>query len=368
LPSSLPPAAALAGPLADLTGAVAPVDPAAAAEARARWDELAKPQGSLGRLEEIGAALAAIAGRVPAPVPERAHLVVCAGDHGAVASGASAWPSEVTAAIAATICAGRAGASALARAVGCEVTVLDVGVAGDLPPHPLLRSARVRPGTADLSRGPVMTREEAERAVRAGAELASELAERADVLVSGDMGIGNTTAAACLVAAFTGRPAAEVTGPGAGAEPAQLERKMALVAGALELHRPSPDDPLGALAAVGGLEHAALVGVILGGAAARRPVVLDGVNAVAAALVATAICPAARGYLVAGHRSPEPGATAALAALGMAPLLELGMRLGEGTGALLALPLLRAAARALAEMATLAEAANTPEKVVRNGS
>jgi nicotinate-nucleotide--dimethylbenzimidazole phosphoribosyltransferase len=248
------------------------------------------------------------------------------------------------------------------------VTVLDVGVAGDLPPHPLLRSARVRPGTADLSRGPAMTREEAERAVRAGAELASELAERADVLVSGDMGIGNTTAAACLVATFTGRPAVEVTGPGAGAEPAQLERKVALVAGALELHRPSPDDPLGALAAVGGLEHAALVGVILGGAAARRPVVLDGVNAVAAALVATAICPAARGYLVAGHRSPEPGATAALAALGMAPLLELGMRLGEGTGALLALPLLRAAARALAEMATLAEAANTPEKVVRNGS
>ena len=358
-------AAASAGP-ADLAAAVAPVDARAAADARARWDALAKPQGSLGRLEEIGATLAAIAGRVPPPVPERARLIVCAGDHGAVASGASAWPSEVTAAIAATICAGRAGASALARAVGCEVTVLDVGVATDLPAHPLLRSARVRPGTADLTREPAMSRAEAEAAVRAGAAAAADA--DADVLVTGDMGIGNTTAAACLVAAFTGRAAGEVTGPGAGADPDQLAHKVALVAAALDLHRPGPDDPLAALAAVGGLEHAALVGVILGGAAARRPVLLDGVNAVAAALVATAICPAARGYLVAGHRSPEPGATLGLEALGMAPLLELGMRLGEGTGALLALPLLRAAARALAEMATLAEAAsNTPEKVIRNG-
>jgi nicotinate-nucleotide--dimethylbenzimidazole phosphoribosyltransferase len=336
---------------------VAPIDAEAAAAARARWDELAKPQGSLGRLEDLGATLAAIAGRVPAPVPERARLIVCAGDHGAVASGASAWPSEVTAAIAATICAGRAGASALARAVGCEVTVLDVGVASELPAHPLLRSARVRPGTADLTKEPAMTRAEAEAAIRAGFEAATDAAAEADVLVTGDMGIGNTTAAACLVATFTGRAAAEVTGPGAGAEPDQMAHKMALVAGALELHRPDPADPLGALAAVGGLEHAALAGVILGGAAARRPVILDGVNAVAAALVATALRPEALGYLVAGHRSPEPGATHGLAALGLAPLLEMGMRLGEGTGALLALPLLRAAARALAEMATLAEAA-----------
>jgi nicotinate-nucleotide--dimethylbenzimidazole phosphoribosyltransferase len=241
--------------------------------------------------------------------------------------------------------------------VGCEVTLLDVGVASELPAHPLLRSARVRPGTADLTSGPAMARAEAEAAVRAGAEAAADAAREADVLVTGDMGIGNTTAAACLVAAFTGRPAAEVTGPGAGAEPERLAHKVALVAAALELHRPSPADPLGALAAVGGLEHAALAGVMLGGAAARRPVILDGVNAVAAALVATALCPATLGYLVAGHRSPEPGATHGLAHLGLAPLLEMGMRLGEGTGALLALPLLRAAARALAEMATLAEAA-----------
>jgi nicotinate-nucleotide--dimethylbenzimidazole phosphoribosyltransferase len=355
--SSSSPSAAPAGALAGLAGAVAPVDAAAAAAARARWDELAKPRGSLGRLEELGVTLAAIAGAAPPPVPERARLIVCAGDHGAVASGASAWPSEVTGAIAATICAGRAGASALARAVGCEVTVLDVGVASDLPAHPLLRSARVRPGTADLTKGPAMRREEAEAAVRAGLEAATDAAADADVLVTGDMGIGNTTAAACLVATFTGRPADEVTGPGAGADPEQLAHKVALVAGALALHRPGPADPLGALAAVGGLEHAALVGVILGGAAARRPVILDGVNAVAAALVATTLCPASLGYLIAGHRSPEPGATHGLAHLGLAPLLEMGMRLGEGTGALLALPLLRAAARALAEMATLAEAA-----------
>jgi nicotinate-nucleotide--dimethylbenzimidazole phosphoribosyltransferase len=200
-----------------------------------------------------------------------------------------------------------------------------------------------------------MTRDEAARAVLAGAGVAEELAAAGvDLLVTGDMGIANTTASACLVAAFSGRPAAEVTGPGA-AGPELVAAKVAVVEAALALHRPDPGDPLGVLAAVGGLEHAALAGLILAGAAERLPVVLDGLIAVSAALVAVAMAPEAAGYLVAGHRSTEPGASVALAQLGLEPLLDLGMRLGEGTGALLAVPLVTAAARVLRDVATIDE-------------
>jgi nicotinate-nucleotide--dimethylbenzimidazole phosphoribosyltransferase len=291
------------------------------------------------------------------------------------------------------MCAGRASVNALAATVGARVTVLDVGVAGPPTAHPAARRARVRDGTADLAAGPAMTRDQAARAVLAGAGVAEELAAAGvDLLVTGDMGIANTTASACLVAAFTGRPAAEVTGPGAGADARVLATKTAVVEAALRLHglagpdhRPmlrsgvggagGPEygpmvrsgargaeggeaaDPLGVLAAVGGLEHAALVGLILAGAAERLPVVLDGVIAGSAALVATALCPAAAGYLVAGHRSTEPGAAVALAHLGLEPLLDLGLRLGEGTGALLAVPLVVAAARVLHSVATIDEVA-----------
>jgi nicotinate-nucleotide--dimethylbenzimidazole phosphoribosyltransferase len=344
--------------LAALAAAVPPADPQAATAARERHDELCKPPGSLGRLEELGVRLAASAGRCPAPVPERPVLVVAAGDHGVVARGASLWPSAVTAAMVGALCDGRAAANALAETVGAEVVVLDAGVAEPLAPHPRLRSAGVRAGTGDLTAGPAMTRSEACRAAVAGAALAAELAANGhDLLVLGDMGIGNTTAAACLVAAMTGAAPEAVAGPGAGGDAAHLRRKAGLIGAALGRHRPDPADPLEVLARLGGLEHAALVGIALGAATARAPVLLDGVSTVAVALVAVAYAPALAGHLVASHLSSEPAARIGLGHLGQRPLLDLGMRLGEGTGGLLAVPLVRGAAAALARMGTLAEVA-----------
>ena len=340
-----------------LAAEVEPAAAAAEAAAAERHAQLVKPPGSLGRLEPLGARLAGIAGVCPPPVPARPAAVVAAGDHGVLAQGVSLWPAEVTGLMVGQFCAGRAAVNALAATVGAQVAVLDVGVASDLPRHPRLRGSRVRAGTGDLSREPAMTREEAARAVLAGAGLAEELTGAGvDLLVTGDMGVGNTTPAAALVAAFTGAPAAAVTGAGAGGDAERVRHKADVVERALERHRPSAEDPLGALAAVGGLEHAALAGLALGGAAARVPVVLDGVSTLAAALVARALAPAALDYLVAGHRSPEPGATVALAALDLEPLLELDMRLGEASGGLLAVPLVRAAAAVLGGMATFAEA------------
>jgi nicotinate-nucleotide--dimethylbenzimidazole phosphoribosyltransferase len=346
----------LAERVTELAAEVEVPDAAAADAARERHRALAKPPGSLGALEELGARLAAIAGRSPPPVPERPATVVAAGDHGVLTQGVSPWPAEVTALMVGQFCAGRGAVNALADVAGAQVSVLDVGVAADLPRHPRLRAAKVRRGTADLSVGAAMEREEAARAFLAGAGMAEELTGAGvDLLVTGDMGIGNTTAAACLIAAFTGHPAERVTGPGASGEAHASPAKVKVVARALERHRPRPDDPLGALCSVGGLEHAALAGLIIGGAAERMPVVLDGVSTVAAALAATALCPAAAGYLVASHLSTEPGAGLGLEHLGLEPLLSLQMRLGEGTGGLLAVPIVRAAAAALAQMATLEE-------------
>lgn len=343
--------------LARVCAEIEPVDDEVAAFARARQDQLVKPPGSLGRIEDLGVWLASIARECPPSIPGRPAALVCAGDHGVLAQGVSAWPADVTAIMVGEFCADRAAVNALARTNGASVSVLDVGVASELPAHPLLKRSHIRAGTADLSVGPAMSRDEAARAVLAGVDLAEQLATAgADLLIGGDMGIGNTTPAACLIAAFSGRPAAEVTGPGAGIDEAALARKVEVVRTALELHAPDPADPLGTLAALGGLEHAALAGFMLGAAAERLPLILDGVSTVAAALVARALCPAVIGYAVAGHRSTEPGASAALEELRLEPLLELGLRLGEATGALLAVPLVRAGAAALAEMATFEEA------------
>jgi nicotinate-nucleotide--dimethylbenzimidazole phosphoribosyltransferase len=341
----------------DLASEVPPLDERAVAEARDRHLALSKPPGSLGRLEELGARLAGMAGGCPPPVPENPAVVVCAGDHGVLDRGVSPWPREVTAAMVANFCAGGAAVNALAKTVGARVSVLDVGVAGELERHPSLRGAKVRPGTDDLSRGPAMGREEAARAVLAGAGVAEELVESGgvDLLVTGDMGIANTTPAAALISAFTGRPPEETTGRGTGVDDETYDLKVGVVREALALHAPDPRDPLGVLAAVGGLEHAAIVGVILTGAACGAPVVLDGVVSDAAALAALALAPDAAGYMVAGHLSAEPGAKVALERLGLEPLLNLGMRLGEGTGGLLAVPLVAAAARSLGGMATLEE-------------
>ena len=342
----------------ELAQEVEPADSSAAEAARERHRRLLKPPGSLGRLEELGVRLAAMAGECPPPVPESPAVVVCAGDHGVLKQGVSPWPREVTATMVENFCRGGAAVNALAKGVGARVSVLDVGVASDLVRHPLLRGAKVRRGTEDLSEGPAMGREEAARAVLAGAGIVEELVESGgvDLLVTGDMGIGNTTPAACLIAAFTGRPAREVTGRGTGIDDATLETKIGVVQRALELHRPDPGDPMGTLAALGGLEHAALAGAILMGAVYGIPVVLDGVVSNSAALVARAFAPNSVDYTVAGHLSAEPGAGVALDELSLEPLLDLAMRLGEGTGGLLAVPLVRSAARVLGEMSTLEEA------------
>jgi nicotinate-nucleotide--dimethylbenzimidazole phosphoribosyltransferase len=347
--------------IATLAAGVPAVDEAVAADARARHQRLAKPRGSLGRIEEVGVQLAAIAGTCPPPAVRQPEVVVCAGDHGVLAQGVSPWPQEITALMVQPFCAGKAAINVLARTLGARVTVLDVGVAGDLPQHPGLRSAKVVRGTRDLSCEPALTREQAALAMLAGVELVADLRDAGvDLVIGGDMGIGNTTPSACMTAVFTGRDAVDVTGRGTGIDDAMLALKVRVVGEALELHGPDPTDPLGVLAAVGGAEHAALCGIYLAAATARMPIMLDGVTATAAALAAVAFAPRARDYMLGGHRSVEPAASIALAALDRAPLLDLGMRLGEGTGALLALALVRSAAAILRDMATLAEIAPPP--------
>jgi nicotinate-nucleotide--dimethylbenzimidazole phosphoribosyltransferase len=348
---------ALEDNLLEIAAEILPPEETAAEQVRRRHLGLTKPPFSLGRLEELGARLAGMAGECPPPVPESPAVVVCAGDHGVLERGVSPWSQEVTAAMVGNFCAEGAAVNAIAKTVGARVSVLDVGIAKELERHPLLRTAKVRRGTGDLSRGPAMSREEAARAVMAGTGVAEELVESGgvDLLVTGDMGIGNTTPAACLISAFTRSPPEETTGRGTGIDDQTLELKVNVVKEALELNAPDPEDPLGVLAQIGGLEHAAIVGVILAGAAYGLPVILDGVVSDSAALVARALAPHSAGYVIAGHRSTEPGARIVLKHLELEPLLDLEMRLGEGTGGLLAVPLVQAAVRTLEEMATLEE-------------
>ncbi len=347
--------------VADTAAAVRPVSAEARAAARDRLDRMTKPRGALGRVEDLAVTLAGIARACPPPLPEPAAVAVFAGDHGVHAQGVTPWPQEVTAQMVANFLAGGAVVNAFARQVGASVTVVDVGVRTPLDAHPDLRRRRVADGTADMTAGPAMSRDQARRAVEVGIAVARELVASSPCLITGDMGIANTTAAAALICAFTGADPAVATGRGTGIDDVTLARKTAVVRRAVDRHRPDPADPLGVVAAVGGLEHAALAGFVLGGAAAGVPVLLDGVNAGAAALVAAALAPDAVGYCLAGHVSAEPGHALALAALGITPLLDLGMRLGEGTGALLALPVVAGAARALQDVATF-DAAGVVDK------
>ena len=348
--------------VAETVAAVRPVSADARAAARDRLDRMTKPRGALGRVEDLAVALAGIAGSCPPSLPQPAGVAIFAGDHGVHAQGVTPWPQEVTAQMVANFLAGGAVVNAFARQVGASVTVIDVGVRTPLDAHPELRQRRVAASTADMTAGPAMSRDEARRAVEVGIEVAAELVEAGHrCVITGDMGIANTTPAAALICAFTGADPAVATGRGTGIDDATLARKTEVVRRALARHTPDPADPLGVVAAVGGLEHAALAGFILGGAAAGVPVLLDGVNAGAAALVAAGLAPDAVGYCLAGHVSAEPGHTRALAALGVTPLLDLGMRLGEGTGALLALPVLAGAARALQDVATF-DAAGVVDK------
>jgi nicotinate-nucleotide--dimethylbenzimidazole phosphoribosyltransferase len=346
--------------LDQVQAAIRPLDQAAMAAARARQDLMTKPRGSLGALEELSVRLAGMHGSCPPPVPEPAAVAVFAADHGVHAQGVTPWPQEVTAQMVANFLAGGAVVNAFAAQAGAEVVVVDVGVCADLGPVPGLLPRKVAPGTADFTAGPALTAEQARAAVIVGAQIASDLVTAGNrCLLTGDMGIANTTASAALVCAFTGRDPAEMTGYGTGIDSLTHARKVAVVRRGLARHHPDPADPVGVLAAFGGLEHAALAGFILSAAALRVPVILDGVIAGAAALAAAALAPAAVGCCIAGHLSVEPGHAATLDHLGLRPLVDLRLRLGEGTGALLALPIVQSAARALQDVATFDSAGVT---------
>jgi nicotinate-nucleotide--dimethylbenzimidazole phosphoribosyltransferase len=343
--------------LSETIDAIRPLDPAAVGAARDRQARMTKPPGSLGVLEAVAEQLAGLAGVCPPPMPEPAAIAVFAGDHGVHAQGVTPWPQEVTAQMVGNFLAGGAVVNAFAKQVGAEVCVVDVGVAAQLPSGAGLVPRKVRFGTADMTQGPALTRAEVVEAVEAGIETARDLVAAGNrCLLTGDMGIANTTASAALIAAFTGASPAQVTGYGTGIDEQTYAHKVEVVHRALQLHRPDPQDPIGVLAAFGGLEHAALAGFILGAAALRIPVLLDGVIAGAAALVAQAFVPESVLACVAGHRSAEPGHALALEALGVVPLIDLELRLGEGSGAALALPLVGAAVRALREVATFDDA------------
>jgi len=346
-------------PFDDAVGSIRGLDPGAAEAAQDRHRRLTKPLGSLGAIEALGVRLAAISGTCPPPVPEPATVAVFAADHGVVASGVTPWSSDVTAQMIGTFCTGRAAINAIARQVGAEVVVVDVGVVGTVEPAPALLRRKVRRGTGNIEHEPAMTVAEARAALDVGAEVARELvAAGARCLVTGDMGIGNTTSSAALIAHFTGRSARDVVGRGTGIDDVMLAHKVAVVDRALARTdvEPAGADAIGALASLGGLEIAALVGFVAGAAAAGVPAIVDGVIAGAALVTAGALCPGALAYCIAGHRSAEPGARIALDHVGLRPLLDLDLRLGEGTGACLALPLVQASARVLGEMATFDEA------------
>jgi nicotinate-nucleotide--dimethylbenzimidazole phosphoribosyltransferase len=346
--------------LDEVRAAIEPLDAGAMTAARERQDRLTKPRGSLGALETVSVQLAGLAGGCPPPPAEPAAVAVFAADHGVHAQQVTPWPQEVTAQMVANFLAGGAVVNAFAAQVGAEVAVVDVGVAADLAPVAGLVPRKIGRGTADFTAGPAMTREQAVAAINVGIEIARDLAAAGNrCLLTGDMGIANTTASAALICAFTGRDPAEATGRGTGIDAATFARKVEVICRGLALHRPDPTDPVGVLAAFGGFEHAAIAGFILGAAALRVPVILDGVIAGSAALAAAALCPAAIGACIAGHRSADAGHTATLDHLGLSPLIDLGLRLGEGTGALLALPLVQSAVRALREVASFDSAGVT---------
>ena len=333
---------------------VPPLDQKAIREAETRQARLTKPTGSLGRLEELSIRLAGMTGRLDPPLRD-AVVFTLAADHGVAAEGVSAYPREVTAQMVLNFLRGGAAINVLAREVGARVVVADIGVDADLPAHPDLHAVKVRRGTDSITHGPAMSLSEAEQAIDVGRVLVR--GERLDIALTGDMGIGNTTASAAVICALTGLDPRSVVGRGTGVDDAGLERKIDAVSRALDVNaRSIAAGPLETLAAVGGLEIAGLTGVILESAERRKPVIIDGFISGAAALVAAEVEPAVTGYLVASHRSQERGHGEVLVRLGLRPLLDLDLRLGEGTGAALALPIVRAAVRLLNEMATFDEA------------
>jgi len=350
------------GLLSNTIEMIKPLDKGAMAEARSRQDFLTKPQGSLGRLEELSIKLAGIQGK---PIPQIRHkaIITMAGDHGVVAEGVGNWPQEVTAQMVYNFLAGGAGINVLARHAGARVVIVDMGVAAELEAHPQLISRKVARGTRNICLGPAMTSEQAMTSIESGIEVVgTELAKGLDIVGTGDMGIGNTTASSAICATMTGEPAAKVTGRGTGISDEQLVHKIEVVKRALAVNRPDRQKPVEVLAKVGGFEIGGLVGVMLAAAAYRIPVVIDGFISGAAALIATALAPQLKEFLIPAHVSAEKGHKLLLKHLGLKPLLDLGMRLGEGTGAVLGIFLAEAAAKILAEMSTFAEAGVSEKK------
>jgi nicotinate-nucleotide--dimethylbenzimidazole phosphoribosyltransferase len=333
-----------------------PLDAEAMRAAEARQTRLTKPPKSLGRLEALSIQLAGIQA-TPLPSITQKMVAVMAADHGVVAEGVSAYPAEVTPAMVLNFAAGGAAINVLSRHVGARVAVTDVGVNADLSGAEGVRHKKVRMGTANMARGPAMTRDEATQAVEVGIALVDEeLKQGLDIIATGEMGIGNTTAASAVIAALTGEPVARVTGRGTGISQEALPAKIAVIERALEVNSPDASDPLDVLAKVGGLEIAAMTGVYLAGAAHRMPVVMDGFISAAAALAAVRLCHECVDYVLPSHVSIEVGHQVVFDELGLIPLFDLQMRLGEGTGAALAMSIIEASARIVAEMATFESA------------
>ncbi|GGF85879.1 nicotinate-nucleotide--dimethylbenzimidazole phosphoribosyltransferase [Paenibacillus aceti] len=334
---------------------IAVPDQAASAAAAEHLDKLTKPPGSLGKLESLAVKLAGITGEKCPDVSKRS-VIVMAADHGVCEEGISAFPAEVTPQMVHNFLAGGAAVNVLARHAGAEVLCVDVGVNAELS-HPDLVMKKVRYGTANMAKGPAMSRQEAEAALLAGVEtVEAAIARGSRLFVTGEMGIGNTTASAAVMSALSGRSVQECVGRGTGLDDERLQHKISVVQRALEVNQPDADDPLDVLSKVGGLEIAGLAGVILAAAAHHCPVVIDGFISSAAALVAQRLAPNAAHYMIASHASHEQGHEQLLGELGLTPMLHLDMRLGEGTGGVLALHMIDAIGHVMAEMATFESA------------
>lgn len=343
-------------PLDQLISQIAPLDQDCMQAARARQDMLTKPQGSLGRLEEIAIHTAGITAQTLPKIGDKV-IIVIAGDHGVVAEGVSAYPQEVTPQMVLNFLNGGAAINVLARHTGARVVVVDMGVAGEIGNHPGLVAKKIAPGTKNIAQGPAMTRVQAVEAILGGAQVVGEeMAKGLDILATGDMGIGNTTPSAAIATTLIGCLPEEIVGRGTGVDDLGLKRKIGAVKQALAVNRPNPNDGLEVISKVGGFEIAGLTGAVLAAAAHRRPIVIDGFISTAAAMIAVALQPQVRDYLFAGHCSQEIGHRRMLDWLGLEPLLELNMRLGEGTGAALAISVVEAACKTLSEMATFGEA------------
>jgi len=342
--------------LAELIATLTPPDRKLCAKARELLDKMAIPRGSLGRLEECAQRVVAITGSLT-PEIKKKTVVVFAGDHGVVEEGVSAFPQDVTAQMVANFIKGGAGINVLSRHVGAEVLVVDVGVVADIKPQPGLLIKKVARGTQNMAKGPAMSRGEALHALSVGIEVAHRLkSEKTDLLGTGDMGIGNTTPSSAIASVLTGKKVEEVTGRGTGISDQMLDRKIQVIKKSLQLNQPNPLDPVEVLAKVGGFEIAAIAGVIIGAVFHKIPVVIDGFISTAAAVVAVSLAPVIREHLFAAHKSQERGHAVLLEWLNQRPLLDLSMRLGEGTGAALAMSLIESGVKVLREVLTFDDA------------